>query len=237
MSEEKIRGLASVPPESEPDGVMAVLKALYALGKEFKIDPRDAVDPDHVADLLFDYGDDLGPSQVLYLLSVLQVDRLQELTTQACDRQYLFLNVAGLADEAVVHLYAGYCSGAREVPFRSWARRAVAEVTRRAVSDPDLAPFNPNGANPGEKVVMAIMGHKINQMEFEARRLIWLSWIERRSLREIVEQTGVSLERVEWILAGVIDESKQVVSNLFSGNFPINREDPKKEEEDEHEAS
>jgi len=234
MGEEELRG------RGQPDGMMMALNALSALGREIRIDPLDAQDPDHVADVLLDHGDSIGASKLLYLLSMLQVDRLQELTTQTCDRQYLFLDVAGLADETVVHLYTGYASGAREVPFRDWARKSVAHVVRRAIADPDLAPFRPKDANPGERVVMAIMGHKVNSMEFEARRLVWLSWIERRSMREIVQETGVPLERVEWILAGVIEESKRVVSNLFRGDFPMSRDDQgdrEEREEEEDEAS
>ena len=151
-NEEEVRG------RGQPEGWVAVVEALHRLGKGIRINPSDALDPDHVADVLLDHSEALGASELLYLLSVLQVERLQELTTQACDRQYLFLNVAGLADETVVHLYAGHASGQREVPFRDWARKAVAQVIRRAVNDPDLAPFCPKRANPGEKIVMPTGG-------------------------------------------------------------------------------
>jgi len=221
------------PSCSDSSSTLEVLQVLHGLQRGIRVDPAFALDADHVADVLLDHGDALPPSELLYLLSTLQVERLQHLAEEICNREYLFLNVAGLADEAVVHLYVQYASGRREAPFRSWAERVVADVVRRAVTDPELAPFKPALADPGERFVMSVMGHTINQMGREARRLIWLSWVELRSIPEIVRETGVHLERVEWILSGVIEESKRVVQNLFRGPRPGGREKRRKDRDED----
>jgi len=62
MGEEELRG------REQPDGTMMALNALSALGKEIRIDPVDAQDPDHVADVLLDHGASIGASKLLYLL-------------------------------------------------------------------------------------------------------------------------------------------------------------------------
>ncbi|MFH0944292.1 MAG: hypothetical protein V2A76_03765, partial [Planctomycetota bacterium] len=57
-----------------------------------------------------------------------------------------------------------------------------------------------------------------------SRRLIWLSWVQHLSIPQIASETGVPIERVEFLLASVAEESKRLVKDLLDGKLPAGEE-------------
>ncbi|MBI4881379.1 MAG: sigma-70 family RNA polymerase sigma factor [Planctomycetes bacterium] len=204
----------------EPDGIQVVLNSLKRLEKAPRIDPRRAADPDHLADVLLDHADHFDGTRFLYLLMALQVERFDELARVMCEREYLMLDARGLAEEAIVSVYTGYVDGTRQVPFRAWARQIIRRVTRRACNDPELAPFHRDGGSPAEQVVTAILADKVNKLDFDSRRLIWLAWVEKLPLSDVARETGVPFERAEWLLASVAESAHAAVKDLLLGGRP-----------------
>jgi len=210
--------------EGMADGILRVLDALRSLETQIEMPPEAAVDPDTLADLLFDHAGGFPDMQLLYLLTVLQVDRLTELADEYCTREYLLLDACQVADASIVTLYTSYLCGARKTPFRDWAREAIHETCKRAVDDAHLAAFKPENANAGEEFIMCILANMANRMDSTSRRLIWLSWVAHLSLPEIASETGVPIERVEFLLASVADESRRRVKDLLDGKLPVGEE-------------
>ncbi|MBI4881232.1 MAG: hypothetical protein HY812_16475, partial [Planctomycetes bacterium] len=141
----------------EPDGLSVVLSALRSLQEGPVIAPRDAVDPDRVADVLLDLGHRFDGTRLLYLMTALQLDRFDDLAREMCARNYLLLDAEGLAEEAVVAVYTGWLDGTRRQPFGDWARSIMRHVVRRACVDPKLAVYSPPGGDAAERLVMEIL--------------------------------------------------------------------------------
>ncbi|MBI4881385.1 MAG: sigma-70 family RNA polymerase sigma factor [Planctomycetes bacterium] len=216
----------------EPDGIQVVLNALRRLKKPPRIAPRYAADPDHIADVLLDRADQFDGTRFLYLLTALQLGRFDELAREICERKYLMLDTEGLAEEAIVAIYTGYVDGSRQVPFRSWARQIMHWVAKRACHDPDLAAFRSNGGSRAEQLVMSILAEKVNQLDLDTRRLVWLAWMEKLTLPQIARETAVPFERVEWILASVMESAQREVKDLLLGRIPFGEEGGPGERED-----
>ncbi|MBI4879913.1 MAG: hypothetical protein HY812_09685 [Planctomycetes bacterium] len=210
----------------EPDGLSVVIAALESLENAPVISQRDAVDPDRVADVLLDVGHRFDGTRLLYLMTALQLDRFDDLACEMCAREYLLLDAEGLAEEAVVAVYTGWVDGTRRQPFGDWARRIVRHVVRRACVDPKLAVYSPPGGDAAERLVMEILAEKANRLDFEVRRVVWFSWVEHMRIPEIARVTGMPFERVEWVLASVMEETQKTVKDLLEGKLRRESEAP-----------
>lgn len=195
--------------------MLLVVHAMRELDPHVVIVPQHVLDPDHIADRLLDVAERFDGTRLLYLLTVLQIHRLDRVAREICEQEFLLLDPRSIAEEAVISLYAAHVAGGRQVPFKSWARQVVQRTTQRAVDQPRLAAFRREESNLAGQILTSILAEKANRLGFDARRLIYMAWVRGLAPGRIARESGVPLETVEWVLATIMEQARDAVEGLL----------------------
>lgn len=201
-------------PDAEPDGVEVVLRALRNLDDPPEIDDEIARDPGLLAEVLFDHGHRFDGMHMLYCMTALLIPDLDDIAMELCAQEYLLLDTAQMSEEAVVRLYASLLDGTRKRPFGAWARRVMRDVARMATAKGDMLPDPIDVVDPLKKRLLLTAANEANKLDTDARRLAWLAWVDQLSIADIAEITGVPFERVEWVLAMVLERAQRAIKGV-----------------------
>ncbi len=210
------------PEESGAGLVLRLLRSAGVNGTE-NVAPDDV---DGVADLFLDHAEIFPSARLLHLLTALLSPRMHERAHALCERYFLMLDVPAVADDAVLRCFTGFLSGARERPFRVWSEKLLRETARWAIDSPEFWVFKGGkNATPRERI-MGELSRLSNHLDIQARRVVWLHWIEHRDLQSVTAETGVPLERAEWILDMVLTQARTiVVEDIAKGHDEYKRQE------------
>lgn len=206
------------PVRPEESGAAIVLRLLRGAG----VDGLEEISPDDVdavTDRFFDHAEIFEGPRLLHLLTGMIAPRIHERATALCERYFLMLDVRAVSDEAVLRAFTGFLAGARERPFRAWCEKLLRESVRWAIDSPEFWVFKGGrDATPRERI-MGELSRLSNHLDIQARRVVWMHWVEHRDLSSISTETGVPLERAEWILDTVLEQAKAIViEDIANGN-------------------
>ncbi len=223
------------------DDPVVALRALRALDDAPDLPDSIVERPAELAEVLFDHGNRFEATQLLYLLTCVAIEELDDLVMELLMQEYLLLDPVKLAEDAAVRLLSTFLEGRRVRPFRTWARRCVRACATAAVDEGDL-PALPFGARTAtEQRLMTEAAHVANHLDIEARRLAWYAWVEQFSPREIQSVTQLPVERIEWVLQTILERAWRAMQGITETNdgsqFTWKRWllDKEREEEGEHE--
>lgn len=183
----------------DPTGDEIVLRALLDLSPPIDVSDAVAADLDLLAEVLLDAKPRFDTTDFLYYLTVLLVEDFDILARDRCESEHLLLNAFKVAEDCVVRVYTGIMNRTRRRPYGSWKYQIAATAVERCRFEPGMAA---NQAHDGSLVgrTDAALALALNRLERDARKVLWLSWVEYRPLDEITRMTGFPLERVEWLL-------------------------------------
>ncbi len=198
-----------LPPDET--GAESVLRALRDAGVDAR-DVRLAGNVDALADRLLDRADLFPGPRLSSALTHLTGATMRERARALCERSFLLLDVAALADEAILRCSTGALCGERERPFRAWSERLLREAARWAIDAPEFQLYRSGPTAPQRERILGELSRLTNHLDVAARQVVWLQLVERRDLQSIVAETGMPRERAEWILRTVLEEAARIVS-------------------------
>lgn len=185
----------------EDDGIELALQTLRSIANPPDVGPAVADDPDAVADLLLDHVRDIEPRHFVYCLTCLLVGDFDRLCHAHCEAEHLLLATELVAEAAVVQVYVDCVDGRRSKPYASWKHRLVRNVVRAVRAQPEFSlHFDQRDGTLRERRQFHIV-RVINSMLDVERHVVWLSWVEQRSIAEIGRIAGMPIEHVEYVLA------------------------------------
>ncbi len=206
--------------DDDRDGREVVVERLRALANPPQIDANQAADWDALTDVLLDYGHEFDGTELLYLLTCVQVHRFDERARDLFRSECWLLDPRAIGEESLVHTYTQFIDGRRRKPFRVWSLKIVRDVVRRARSNAAVAPLRIEGVSTSESLVMAEIARLNNLQDIETRRVLWQAWVELMTPGEISRATGIPLERVELIVASVLAQARRAVRDAFGLGGP-----------------
>ena len=175
---------------------------------------------DAVTELLFDHVLRFDSSRFLYLLTNLQIDRMDIAARSFCAERALLLDPALLAEETLCVLFQQTVQGVRKKPFADWARAAMEDAANDAIDQPELAPPHELGKTPVDRRIVRELAHLVNRLELRARRIAWQHLVEGADARSISDATGQPFEYVEFVLARHVDPTRRTLESRRSSKRP-----------------
>ncbi len=192
----------------EPGGTAAAIQLLRSLTPPIVVDGKTASDPEALAEVLFDYAPGVDGTKLLRAMWSLLMPTMDRLVLDAIVSECHMLHPETLAEDAMARLYNDLVSGRRLRPLITWMMDAVGRSIHYSRVNADVLYFKAHeGSTMREKALQEICAI-VNDMPFEARRIGWMMWIDRRSLDEISIETKIPLERVELFVAEVTARAK-----------------------------
>lgn len=183
----------------DPTGDEIVLRALHELTPPIEVSDEIAADLDLLAEVLIDAKARFDTTDFLYLITALLVEDFDILVRDRCESEHLLLNAFKVAEDCVVRVYSGVMNRTRRRPYSSWKYQIASISVESCRWDPSMAANQEHDGSMLGKTDAAL-AVTLNNLERDARRVAWLSWVEYRTLDEIVRSTGFPLERIEWLL-------------------------------------
>lgn len=192
---------------TNPDALRA-WRALRDLKGVRDLPTKVPTSTDAITELLFDHVMRFDSSRFLYLLTNLQIDRMDIAARAYCAEQALLLDPSMLAEETLCVLFQQTVQGDRIKPFADWARAAMERAASDAIDQAELAPPRELGKTPVERRIVRELAHVLNRLELPARRIAWHHLVEGADARAIADTTGQAFEYVEFVLARHVEPTR-----------------------------
>lgn len=167
---------------------------------------------DVLTELLFDHVMDFDSPHFLYLLTNLQIDRMDVAARSFCVERALFLDPGLLAEETLCVLFHRTIEGKRIRPFARWAREALEQAANDAVAQPELAQPRDLGRSPRDRRLVRELASSVNSLDESSRRIVWRHLIDGFDAHRIAQDTGLPFERVEFVLEHVVESARKAPS-------------------------
>lgn len=193
----------------EQDGFRVVCEALVRLSGAPARDRLESLTAFELADVLLDHGDAIDGTRLLYFLTCILAEPFDEQIRMACERHLLLLDPFAVSEESIVAVFTGYLDGSRRKPFSRWGMKIVRQTLERCRGDENMLSV-PRGSAPRQEF-MAKIALQINRLDEPARRIGYLSWVEGLTPAEVAERCGCHLERVELVLALLLEHAKRAM--------------------------
>lgn len=191
-------------PERDPRE--QALKLLRAVKPPLDLDGESSHDPHWLAERLCDSFSQLDGMKAMHTLFLLLMDTFDRLSLEYIHREYYLLDPGALAEDAMSRLFEDLQYDERIEPLNDWIVDCIDRSARICAADPTITWYHAERGSPQHQWML----HKIcaiaNGLDFDARRLAWLIWGRKLSLKEIERQTNCPIERLEVFIGQVIQQ-------------------------------
>lgn len=194
---------------AEPDGLRVVCAALSRMPGAPPPEHLEELAPYELADVLLDHGEAIDGTRLLYFLTCILADPFDEEIKTTCERHLLLLDHFAVSEESIVAVFTGFLDGSRRKPFARWGRKIVRQTLDRCRGDESMVSV-PKGTTP-RLAFYATIAYQINRLDEPARRIGYLSWVEGLTPSEVADRCNCPLERVELILALLLENAKRAM--------------------------
>lgn len=192
----------------DPD-IRRAWRALCSLEDTRRLPRAAPRSTDAITELLFDHVLQFDSSHFLYLLTNLQIDRLDIAARAYCAEHALFFDPGLLAEETLCVLFQHTLEERRLTPFVNWVRVAMEQAASDATEQPDLARARDLGKSPTEQRLVHAVAPELNRMEPIARRILWLHLVDGADAYRIANDLDRPFEHVEFVLSRALDAARK----------------------------
>lgn len=209
---------------SNPD-IRRAWRALCDLANTRNLPTKPPTAPDAMTELLFDHVLQFDSSRFLYLLTNLQIDRMDIAARAHCSERSLFLDPSLLAEETLCVLFQRSMDGERIRPFAEWARVSMDEAATDAVEQPDLAAPRDLGKSPQDRALIQELAPSVNRLDQTVRRILWHHLVDGSDAHQIARTIDGAFEHVEFILARLVEPARRALQSKRSQRKPRRTDD------------
>ena len=164
-------------------------------------------EPVALAELVLDHAGRLGPGgNVLQYLSILLLDRVDDMALRQCDRDFLLVDSEAVAEQALFEVLTFIHSGERHRPILSWIRGLIRDITVKWKLHDNFLAFRVDPEQPKTRHLVEA-ARLINGLPLDARQVVFEVWVNNQPVRRVARSLGMPLERAEWLVEHVLSQA------------------------------